>query len=479
MAAVAEEITPHHHDLADFWAMSPAQRETSLLKAIAATHTWHYQRNQAYRQAVTARGVGATFEPTSSPASHSTGRAPGGVTKLLPRLVRPTSQTFKSYIDILGTPFPQDRPHEFLEWLADQLSIELPRKRFAAFRPRYRSLEALLQDIERVYADLGLGVSTSSGTSGRATIMVRDPEGTAHTVESFYLAFLRYLGIQTVQRVIFVMPREARIAMASMASFSVQRLGLAEDRIHFTIPFPARPDQVRIRAGRTFRSGWPGTLEREVLNPFMTWMQDHYVTPRAVRTTIDLLQEAEVAGERVLVFGGWVQLHAIAQALERAGCEISLAPGSLLGSGGGLKELYPFTPAQIREDLASVVKLANGQPIPVRDVYGMAEGNWVAMQCHQGNYHIPPWVYARTLDEDDRLQEDADSVGLLAFFDPYGGGPLFPAFFKTADQVRLILGEGEGDADRRCPCGETGAYITQDSIQRVDLLDEAGCAAQM
>ena len=67
----------------------------------------------------------------------------------------------------------------------------------------------------------------------------------------------------------------------------------------------------------------------------------------------------------------------------------------------------------------------------------------------------------------------------MTFYDPYGGGRLFPSFFQTADQVRLILEEGGRNGDRRCPCGETGAYITQDSIQRVDLVDEAGCAAQV
>jgi len=67
----------------------------------------------------------------------------------------------------------------------------------------------------------------------------------------------------------------------------------------------------------------------------------------------------------------------------------------------------------------------------------------------------------------------------LAFFDPYGSGPLFPSFFKTADQVRLIRGDGAGNRNGHCPCGELGAYIPQDSIQRVDLLDEAGCAAQV
>jgi hypothetical protein len=338
-------------------------------------------------------------------------------------------------------------------------------------------LEALLQDVERNLADLGLEVLTSSGTSGRSTIMVRDGAGTAKTVESFYLSFQRYLGVEGVQRVIFVMPRQTRIAMARMANFSVRRLGLADDHVHFAIPFPAEPDRVRIRAGRTFRPGWDGVVERRFWFPFMNWMQERVVTPRAVKTTIDLLGRAEAAGERVLAFGGWVQLHAIAQALQRAGRCLHLAPGSLLGSGGGLKELYPFTPAQIRRDLAAVIELADGGPIPIRDVYGMAEGNWAAMQCRQGNYHVPPWVYARTLDDDDRLQQEADATGLLAFFDPYGGGDLFPAFFKTSDRVRLIL--GDGDEGRRCPCGEAGAYIARDSIQRVDLLDEAGCAAQL
>jgi len=472
----------HNHELADFWTMSPAQRTTALLEAIAATHAWHYERNRAYRQTLAARGVGATIDLVDG----STGRLSGGQAQLLPRLLRPTAQTFKSYIDLLGTPFPQDRPGDFVEWLSDQISIDLPQDSSALFRVRYGSLEALLQDIERIYAEFGFEILTSSGTSGRSTIMVRDQASTDNAVESFYQAFQRYLGMRQVQRAIFVMPRQTRIAMARMASFSVKRLGLADDRIHFAIPFPADPDRVRIRAGRTFRQGWAGTVERRFWYPFMNWMQESYVTPRAVRTTIELLGRAEAAGEKVLLFGGWVQLHAIAQELQRAGRILHLAPGSLLGTGGGLKDRYPFTSAQIRQDLAGVVKVASGVgsdstagPIPIRDVYGMAEGNWAAMQCRHGHYHIPPWIYAWTLDDDDRLQEEPDAVGLLAFFDPYGGGGLFPAFFRTTDQIRLIRGDEAGNGGLACPCGETGAYIAQDSIQRVDLLDEAGCAAQL
>jgi hypothetical protein len=389
-------------------------------------------------------------------------------------LLRPTSQTFKSYIDVLGTPFPQEQPQAFLEWLALHLSVDLSRERLARFRRQYASLEALLRDVETIYAEHGFEISTSSGTSGRATILVRDREAVESTIESFYLSFQRYLGIDAVQRAVFIMPRQTRIAMARMAAFSVQRLGLPEDRIHFAIPFPAEPDRVRIRSGRSFRRGWPGRVERYFWYPFMSCMQDHYVTPRAVRTTVELLGKAEASGEHMLLFGGWIQLHAVARQLQVEGRTVRLAPGSLLGTGGGLKELYALGPAQIREELAAAVTLADGRPVPIRDVYGMAEGNWAAMQCAAGHYHVPPWVLARTLDEDDCLQEDEDSTGLLAFYDPLGGGRLFPAFFKTADRVRLVLGR-----ERPCPCGEEGATIAGESIQRVDLLDEAGCAAQV
>ncbi len=456
----------NNFQLADFWSIPPNRREAILLDAIAEAHAWHYPRNRAYRDTLSARGLGASLDLTQG-AAHT-----------LPRLLRPTAQTFKSYIDRLDTPFAQDCPHAFLEWLADQLSIELDAERQSRFQLRYRSLEALLSAVEQAWADQGFELLTSSGTSGRASILVRDRAATQRTVDSFYLSFCRYLGLAAVQRAIFVMPRQSRIAMARMAGFSVERLNLPDDQIHFTIPFPADPDRVRVRTGRLFRPGWAGVVERRWMYPFMGWMQDHYVTPRTVRATLELLFQAEATGERVMLFAGWVQLHAIAQALQGQGRRLRLTPGSLLGTGGGLKEIYPFTLDQIRADLSAAVELADGAPVPIRDVYGMAEANWAAMQCGQGHYHLPPWVYARALDEDDNLQEDADATGLLAFFDPYGGGDLFPAFFKTADQVRLIR-PNETNVDLRCPCGEPGDYLAQGSLQRVDLMDEAGCAAQV
>jgi hypothetical protein len=459
MAYAPESITPQATEtlaLADFWSIPEASREDLLLGGILAAHCRHYALNTAYRNTVAARGVG-----------------PRAQTDELPRLLRATSQAFKSYIDILGTPFPQDRPAEFVDWLADQLSVDLRAER-RRFRSRYRSLEALLSAIERAFADLGLEMLTSSGTSGRATIIARDKVSTNLTVESFHLAFQRYLGMKADHTAIFMMPKRTRIAMARMAAFSVRRVGLDPRRVHFTIPFAAYPDHVRVRTGRTFRRGWRGLIEKRVWHPMMTLLHETLVDARAVESAISHLIPAAAHGERVLLFGSPAQLHKVARFLLESGRTMTLAPESLLGTGGGMKDAYPHGQEEIRQDLQTAFRLPTGEPVPVRDVYGMAEANWAAMQCGHGNYHVPPWVYAVTLGDSESFQLGARTTGLLAFFDPYGGGDLFPAFFRSADRVTLVRG-----ARSPCPCGEQGDYLEKGSIQRIDRLGEAGCAGQV
>jgi hypothetical protein len=204
----------------------------------------------------------------------------------------------------------------------------------------------------------------------------------------------------------------------------------------------------------------------------MTFVQERFVDGHAIESAISHLVPAAAHGEKVLLFGSPAQLHGVASLLLEGGRTMTLAPGSLLGTGGGMKEGYPRGPAEIRQDLEQAFRLTSGEPVPIRDVYGMAEANWAAMQCDRGNYHIPPWVHAVSLDDDELFQKEARATGLLAFFDPFGGGELFPAFFRTADRVTLVRGT-------TCPCGETGSYIEEGSIQRIDLFGEAGCAAQI
>ena len=445
--------------LQDFWTLPAAQRTRILLEAIQERHRHHLERNVAYRQTLAARGVGERLDPGD-----------------LARLLRLAALTFKSYIEHMG-PFPQSDPPGFLRWLADQLSIPLPRDRWPAFRRRYPTLEALLRDVEHIYADLGLEIVTSTGTSGRASIVVRNAATVELAVQAFFTGIQHSWGVQHGTALVFMMPRDTRVAMARSARFGTRQLDwAATSPVYYTMPFSATPDRLRVRAGRTFLPGLNGVIERRVLYPFMAWANERLATPRCEALTLARLRECARQGRPLMLLGGLTQLHRIALQ-----ARLDLPPGSRVATGGGMKERYPFTPAQIRADLRAAFGNA-----PVSDVYGMAEANWAAFECPQGNYHIPPWVYVVVTDDDDRIVPGPDATGLLAFFDPFGGGELIPPFFQTTDRVRLINGGsqhdpayvGRGQPALACPCGYDSAYIVG-GVQRVDLVEEAGCAAQV
>jgi hypothetical protein len=440
--------------LADFWTMNEAAREDLLLREIAAAHAHHFERNTAYRNTVAAHGVG----PWAPPAE-------------MHRLLRTTSQAFKSYIDVLGTPFPQDRPAEFFRWLIEQVSLDL---RAGAPRSpsRHRSLEGLLKAVERSYPGLGLEMLTSSGTSGRMAVIPRDRGSAGLAAESFSLSFQRYLGVTGDFTAIFMTPKRTRVGVPRMARNGLLATGLAPDKVHFTVPVPAGPDQLRVRVGRTYRPGWRGAVEKHMSRPLMTSLQGRLVDAQAVESAVSRLTPAGAHGERVLLFGSLGQLHNIASFLLDARRSLTLTPGSLLATWGGDKEPSAKTPAEMRQDLRDAFRLTTGEPAPIRDVYGMAEANWAAMQCSHGNYHVPPWIYAVTLDDQDAFQQGPRSTGPLAFFDPHGGGDLFPAFFRTADRVTLVQGPA-------CPCGETGGFLEEASVRRLGLPGETGSAPRL
>lgn len=447
--------------LPEFYALSTEARQVLLLEAIVEQHSWHYARNGAYRRHCDSRGIGPRIGPAE-----------------LVRVLRPTAQTFKSYVAELGTAFPQDCPADFARWLAAQLSVEIAPERWQGLRPRYGSLEALLSALEVLFAPEGWRIATSSGTSGRASIMVRDEETFSLALDSFFLAIRHAWGIDLEYRLIFVMPEQTRIAMAQAARFGTEKLGyVARGQVHYMIPFPASPDAIRIRTARTLRPGWRGRLEGRVAAPFMNWMWEHGVMPQSTAATVKVLRRCAAAGEKLMLFGGPIQLHGVALALRREG-GLDLPPDCLVGTGGGMKEAYPASYPEIRHDIAAVMR-SGGQPIRIRDVYGMAEANWAAFECPAGRHHLPPWVYVAALDASDEIIAAPDAEGILAFFDPFGGGKLFPPFFKTTDRVHLINGGQWYDPALACPCGEPTAYIEPGTITRADLFDESGCAGQV
>ena len=446
--------------LSEFYAIPAATRDEILLDAIREGHAWHYARNSAYRATVTARGVNASLRLDQ-----------------LTRLLRASSITFKGYIEVLGTPFPQNQPQRIVEWLAGQLSLELPLERVARLRRRYATLERALVAIETLYSDLGLEIVTSSGTSGKFTILVRDRAALRVATDAYYTAIAHAWGVGNRHDMIFVMPVRTRVAMAHIARLGTRELGWATDAsVTYTMPFSADPDTIRVRTGRTFRPGLRGMWERHVLHPFMIWGYESLAKEKFIDLTVQALEQSAAANNPALLLGGLVQLDAVAQRL-LAGGGVELPTGSRIATGGGLKQEYSRAPDDIGADLRQAIRGPGGAALPVADAYGMAEANWAAFQCPEGNYHMPPWVYVSVTDDDDRPIRGSDVTGLLAFWDPLGGGDVYPPFFQTADQVRLINGNGYSDPALVCSCGDPTPYLVRNTIQRVDLIEEAGCGA--
>ena len=436
-----------------FYSLPPQERKGFLEEAICRVHTYHYERNVAYRRTMLGRGVG-----------------PQITVRQFPRLLRLAALTFKEYIEQIG-PFPQNHPAAFDQWLQDQVSISLG-EGLAALRPHYSSIEDLLLAVEARYANLGIEIVTSSGTSGRTSFVPRDRETLSLAVSAFFTGIRRTWGIGNDVTLIFMMPRQTRVAMARVAQLGTRETGWSgHNPVYYTLPFPASPDQIRIRTGRLYQPGYKGMIEQRLLNPGMNLAYAQFALPGMLALTRRRLQECLRAGQPLMLLGGMSQLHALVEK-GYSGEPCALPLGSRVATGGGMKENTPYTPAQIRNDLQKAFP-----GTPVSDVYGMAEANWAAFECPAGNYHIPSWVYAVVSDDEDQIRTGPEVTGLLAFFDPLGGGQLVPPFFQTADRVRLF-GSPVYDPRAACPCGEQTAYM-QGPIQRVDLIEEAGCAGQL
>jgi hypothetical protein len=407
----------------------------------------------------------------------------------LHRLLRVSAISFKSYIEQLQTPFPQERPRNFVQWILEQISIPLcettPLSEAAELlqanprfvRPHYRNLEVLLCDIERLFEEAGIEIVTSSGTSGKAAILLRDSYTKRIATEAYFAAIEHAWGIGSDHNLIFVMPHRTRVAMARIARMATHELGWAKrNRIIYTMPFGATPDIIRIRTGRLFRTGFKGMIEQSVLHPFMEWANERLAEKKYVQATVDALEQFVTIGKPLLLLGGLVQLDSVSRFVSDRG-GMTLPHGSRIATGGGMKQLYWRRASEIRSDLERAFSEPDGAAVAVTDIYGMAEGNWAAFQCAEGNYHLPPWLYVALMDDDDNPLSGSDATGLLAFWDPFGGGRVYPPFFQTADRVRLINANRCYDPSKACDCGDTTSYIMRESIRRVDLMEEAGCGA--
>ena len=106
------------------------------------------------------------------------------------------------------------------------------------------------------------------------------------------------------------------------------------------------------------------------------------------------------------------------------------------------------------------------QPSNVRDMYGLVEGNFLAIECREQEKHMPPWVHISMRNPKNVLEEvPVGERGVIAFFDPSSKG--YPAFIITEDVGYL-------KPHTNCSCGRNGQMLVY--ISRLPGV-EVGCCA--
>ncbi len=102
----------------------------------------------------------------------------------------------------------------------------------------------------------------------------------------------------------------------------------------------------------------------------------------------------------------------------------------------------------------------------VRDMYGLVEGNMLAVECSKQAKHVPPWVHFSVRDLDNLAKEvPLGERGLLAIIDPLT--ETYPSFILTEDVVYL-------DKTIECACGRVGQKVNY--LSRISGA-ELGCCA--
>ena len=173
-----------------------------------------------------------------------------------------------------------------------------------------------------------------------------------------------------------------------------------------------------------------------------------------------------IAGARpVIVFGPPHRAAALCDAIAADGRAQPLAPGSRLITGGGWKGARPIDSGELEESVRGALGLEGGA---MTDAYSATELNCVLSRCPEGRYHAPPLIQPLLFDDALEWNPDAETTGLLGFFDPFAAS--YPGLLVTGDQGHLTR--------EPCSCGLTGWSISG-PITRAPGQAPRGCAGAL
>ena len=262
----------------------------------------------------------------------------------------------------------------------------------------------------------------STGTSGIPSVTRRDPETVTQGSLALWAMYREFFMFSS-GAILFLMPSPEEVPEMGMIKVSAMLAGLV-DTSRFIVRKASFDPQEAIALLRQ----WENEHIRHIVGPpFLVHKLVQYLKKHDIRMKLDR--------ETIIInLGGWKRFTG--EAIPRE--EYNRECAEYLGV----------------------------QPDQIRDMYGLIEGNMVAIECSHHWKHVPPWVHFSVRELDDYHKEVHDGRrGALAIIDPTCLA--YPAYILTEDMVQL-------DETASCPCGRNG--------QRVNIIgrltgSELGCCA--
>jgi len=158
-------------------------------------------------------------------------------------------------------------------------------------------------------------------------------------------------------------------------------------------------------------------------------------------------------------------VHRLVQHLKKHDIRLKLDRETTIITMGGWKRFTgeAISREEFNRECAEYLGVHPGQ---IRDIYGLIEGNLMAIECSHHWKHVPPWVHFSVRELDDFRKEVHDGRrGELAIIDPTSLA--YPSYILTEDMVHL-------DETTSCPCGRNGQKVN--IIGRITGA-EIGCCA--
>jgi long-chain-fatty-acid---luciferin-component ligase len=262
----------------------------------------------------------------------------------------------------------------------------------------------------------------STGTSGIPSVTRRDSETVTQGLLAVWAMYREFFKFSS-GAILFLMPSPEEVPEMGMIKVSSMLSGMVD-----TSRFIVRKATFDPQEAIWLLKQWESDHTRHIVGPpFLVHELIRYLKEHDIRLKLD-------RETRIITMGGWKR----------------------------------FTGEQIpREEFnRECAEYLGVQPGQIRDIYGLIEGNMMAIECSRLRKHVPPWVHFSVRELDDFRKEVHDGRrGVLAIIDPTCRA--YPAYILTEDMVHL-------DEASSCPCGRNG--------QKVNIIgrlagSELGCCA--